>query len=473
MKSMKALALTIIAASLFALQTKAQVQDTVNIQTTNNQTEWTTGKVQRPWVKWNYAGLPISMHYNGIVSTAQNGIWSNIDVSDNLAAHNYDVSGNVGGTWDLINDSIEGQPVHIVYRLNDSINAHHGVIGRIDMKINEYDIEGLINYTDTATGNPASLTFKLPNQLYKEWMDADTTAPVNFESLVGFDINSNPQKLDSILNNINITMVNPSFEGYKENLAQMNETSPFSAQGDSITSTLENISGGGINSPWNPVSATFTMTNYGSTKSSKASKQNTEGAGPEPDLDDIVYKSAQGTFTVTQLAPDSVITHPGAEWGNTYRYTFSDPGYEPLVTADANGLPTNVVIKQVNDTVYDVTVSVKTPEGSKGSYQMTVNLDDTLIVGVPELPRPDYEALNYPNPFLDNTTLRYSLKEKDNVHIAIYNMAGQLMDEFEQKDMLPGTHELNINGSGYAKGMYFVNITGKEGNTTIKLMKQR
>jgi hypothetical protein len=46
------------------------------------------------------------------------------------------------------------------------------------------------------------------------------------------------------------------------------------------------------------------------------------------------------------------------------------------------------------------------------------------------------------------------------------------MDEFEQKDMRPGTHELNINGSGYAKGMYFVNITDKDGSQALIFVKQ-
>ena len=175
--------------------------------------------------------------------------------------------------------------------LSDTLNGRHGVGGKIDRKADRYEIDCTIAYTDTATNQPASVSFKLPNHLAKYFMDWDTTAQTPFEPLIGYGTASNPEKMDSILNNIHDIMVNPQLAQNKENMAQMNETSPYSAQGDSINSTLENISNGGVGNPWNPEIFTMLMQDHSQKGSGYNPKPNTEGSSPpnDEDLETMVF----------------------------------------------------------------------------------------------------------------------------------------------------------------------------------------
>jgi hypothetical protein len=117
-------------------------------------------------------------------------------------------------------------------------------------------------------------------------------------------------------------------------------------------------------------------------------------------------------------------------------------------------------------------VSVKTPKGQTGTYNVSVDLN-AIQTATPKVQKPvDYEATNFPNPFTSNTTLRYSLKETDNVNITLYDMQGRVVKEVFNGKHSAGMHELTIDGAEYSAGMYFANITGKEGSHAIKLVKK-
>lgn len=469
----KKLTTTILAILLIVvLNAQAQIQDSkkvggkaidqTEIVTNNDPASWSTGKIERPHIHWVYNGLPLSINYQDSANTSANGTWRNVYTSPNLDPFNPDVDGNIGYTHINIDSTLAEQPINIKYMLNDTIGAHHGVIGNISARVNRYQTECLINYTDTATGQSESIEFEVPNHLYKYFMDYDTSAATPFDPLIGYDDVNNPQKLDSILDNIYDVMVMPDFEHDKEVLARFNESSPYSNQGDSITSTLEKITENGINNPFSPATITFTSENFG--KSSKSTPGNTEGPTPaEDDEEARVFETAAGNVAVKYFMPSNVVTHPGAEWGNVYEMTISDTNYRPDVNLSASGLPSDVVVTRINDTTYNVAVSVKTGN-QPSTYNVTVDLD-AILVGNPEIPKPDFDATNYPNPFTDNTTLRYTLKEADDVNVVIYDVQGRVVREIDVDKQKAGTHEINIDGSSYAPGLYFANITSKKGGS--------
>jgi hypothetical protein len=128
---------------------------------------------------------------------------------------------------------------------------------------------------------------------------------------------------------------------------------------------------------------------------------------------------------------------------------------------------------QLNDSVYNIAVSVKTPEGQMGTYNLVVDLN-AIPTSTPEIHKPvDYEATNFPNPFTNNTTLSYSLKENDNINIMLYDAQGKLVEEVFNGKQSAGLHEFTIDGSKYSSGMYFANITGKGGSHAVKLVKRQ
>ncbi|RLD39990.1 MAG: hypothetical protein DRI89_12955 [Bacteroidetes bacterium] len=474
MKSMKALAIAIIAASLFSLQIKAQTTDQTEIETTDNQTEWTTGQIQRPWVNDISAGQVTQIKLNDVDNTTQNGYWHAVDYSDNIAALDPGMWGNVFGTLQVVPDTMGEQPIKVHYMLSSQQDGHHGVMGEIDRKFDRYDIECTIAYTDTATNQPTSVTFKIPNHLAKYIMDWDTTAPTPFDPGFSYTTAANPEKVDSILNNIYNVQVNPDFAQNKRNQEEMNETSPYSGSGAATNTTLENISDGGVGNPWNPEIISMFMEDHFKKKSGYSAPENTEGSSPpddDEDLDRMVLKTANGDVVIENFMPESVVTHTGAKWGNKYKMTISDPNLVPDVSADGVGLETEVLVHQVNDSVYNITVTAQTPTGQSSTYTLDVDLG--TMVGTPEIPAPpDYEATNFPNPFTSNTTLKYTLENKGLVKIALYDMNGKQVENVFEGQQAAGTHEFSINGSNYSSGMYFLKIAGGEGVQTLKFLKQ-
>ncbi|MEJ5305043.1 MAG: kelch repeat-containing protein [Ignavibacteria bacterium] len=65
---------------------------------------------------------------------------------------------------------------------------------------------------------------------------------------------------------------------------------------------------------------------------------------------------------------------------------------------------------------------------------------------------------NYPNPFNPITTIKFSLPEKTNVKISVYNLLGQKVKELLNETRDAGTHTINFDGSGLPSGIYFYKI---------------
>ena len=65
---------------------------------------------------------------------------------------------------------------------------------------------------------------------------------------------------------------------------------------------------------------------------------------------------------------------------------------------------------------------------------------------------------NYPNPFNPSTTFRFSVMEYEGVVFNIYNSLGELVDQLVNKELAPGTYELNWDASYFASGIYFYSL---------------
>ena len=74
-----------------------------------------------------------------------------------------------------------------------------------------------------------------------------------------------------------------------------------------------------------------------------------------------------------------------------------------------------------------------------------------------EIGTPDNFALeqNYPNPFNPSTSIEYSLPEKTNVTLAIYDALGNELEIIFSGNKSTGTHRVTWNASNYSSGIYF------------------
>ena len=85
---------------------------------------------------------------------------------------------------------------------------------------------------------------------------------------------------------------------------------------------------------------------------------------------------------------------------------------------------------------------------------------------------PDVIAAVSPNPFTDNSTIKYRLDEAAQVTISLFNADGKLVKVLVNKRLNAGTYTQNWNGSELTKGAYFIQVN-KDGvaKQSIRVVK--
>lgn len=78
-------------------------------------------------------------------------------------------------------------------------------------------------------------------------------------------------------------------------------------------------------------------------------------------------------------------------------------------------------------------------------------------VSAPGILRTTLQSI-YPNPFNPSTTISYSLKDPQSVHIRIYDVKGRLVHSHEEPAKGPGRHQYIWNAEGAASGVYYVRM---------------
>jgi uncharacterized repeat protein (TIGR01451 family) len=77
---------------------------------------------------------------------------------------------------------------------------------------------------------------------------------------------------------------------------------------------------------------------------------------------------------------------------------------------------------------------------------------------------------NYPNPFNPSTVIEFSVPQKDNLNLTIFNMLGQKVVTLVEGTMEPGVHKVIFDASHFASGVYIYRLTGSSVNLTKKMM---
>ena len=77
---------------------------------------------------------------------------------------------------------------------------------------------------------------------------------------------------------------------------------------------------------------------------------------------------------------------------------------------------------------------------------------------------------NYPNPFNPTTTIQYTMAQRDNIKLVIYNAIGQQVAELVNGEVDAGTHNVTFNGANLSSGIYFYTLAGSSVNITKKMI---
>lgn len=100
-------------------------------------------------------------------------------------------------------------------------------------------------------------------------------------------------------------------------------------------------------------------------------------------------------------------------------------------------------------------------EWTGGAYGNEFYLDDLNItgngVGVNETSTVSYFDL-FPNPAIDNSTIRFALEENENVKITLTDLNGRVVKEIANGQMAPGEHSIAFSTAELASGMYLVTV---------------
>lgn len=81
---------------------------------------------------------------------------------------------------------------------------------------------------------------------------------------------------------------------------------------------------------------------------------------------------------------------------------------------------------------------------------------------------------NYPNPFNPTTVIEYSIPVKGNVVLTVYNILGQKLLQQELKDVEPGYHRFEFDGSEFSSGIYIYSliVNGEGGKNNFNSVKK-
>ena len=87
------------------------------------------------------------------------------------------------------------------------------------------------------------------------------------------------------------------------------------------------------------------------------------------------------------------------------------------------------------------------------------------------MPAPDGIAVlaNYPNPFADRTRLVVDLPRRQHVTFDVFDLLGRRVARLHEGELAAGRHELTLDASTWAPGLYLARLATPEGTRTHRM----
>ena len=130
------------------------------------------------------------------------------------------------------------------------------------------------------------------------------------------------------------------------------------------------------------------------------------------------------------------------------------------------GMPKTVVLGCNNHKIY-----FNSNNGTDGlETAINLALAECLTAGTDEKITTNFNLSVYPNPALNDFTLKYNLSENSDVNINIFNLLGEKVKTITLNEkQLAGQYNLNVDVSDIPNGVYTVNLEAQNSNKTIRI----
>ncbi|MBT8400034.1 MAG: T9SS type A sorting domain-containing protein [Rhodothermia bacterium] len=102
--------------------------------------------------------------------------------------------------------------------------------------------------------------------------------------------------------------------------------------------------------------------------------------------------------------------------------------------------------------------------------QVLISAEPVAIEDEAELPKEIQLAQNFPNPFNPTTTVRYALPATADVTLTVYDILGRQMGVFAEGPTPAGQHEVLLDASRWASGMYVYVLQAGETRLTRQMV---
>ena len=167
-------------------------------------------------------------------------------------------------------------------------------------------------------------------------------------------------------------------------------------------------------------------------------------------------------------------TNCGQLWSLRYNKTGTALGTAGLLSS--NFIPT--AAQWDADTVNLSSTSVSTKPNVRFKFEYTqssgnnIYIDDINLngtVGINEINGQQVNFNIYPNPAQSKSHVVFTLKEKNNVLLKIYDFTGRIVSSMEEKNLQAGEYQYDVDAS-LASGVYYVNLTVGDKSSVKKLV---
>ena len=144
--------------------------------------------------------------------------------------------------------------------------------------------------------------------------------------------------------------------------------------------------------------------------------------------------------------------------------------FNAVTTQENNVIATLPLAEDKISASGDPSILVSAPDGAQWGVWFSDGIRSLTSTSTNELEKAIFDLQIAPNPFSDNLTVQFTLEEKKDLLLEVYNTLGQV--QLSQKVAANiGLNTQQVNTQHLSEGTYFVTLKSGEGIVTRKVVK--